>query len=87
MAIVHLFFMIILFYFFARMCKWVDNSVAVQSLLTIVILALSQSLFVCVSGMMDPSISEDVVYIFVVNKRGLHLQVFYRNAVPMLFSS
>lgn len=60
--------------FLARMCKVrVYSSVAVQSLLKIFILALSQSLFVCVTGKMDPRISEDVVYIFVVNKRGLHL--------------
>lgn len=51
----------------------VYSSVAVQSLLKIFILALSQSLFVCVTEKMCPGISEDVVYIFVVNKRGLQL--------------
>lgn len=62
------------FFFLARMCKVrVYSSVAVQSLLKIFILTLSQSLFVCVTGKMGPRISEDVVYIFVVSKRGLHL--------------
>lgn len=51
----------------------VYSSVAVQSLLKIFILALSRSLFVCVTGNMGPRNSKDVVYIFVVNKRGLHL--------------
>lgn len=62
-----------LFHFLPGYVRWEFTVLLLYSHCRRLLFLLSQSLFVCVTGTMGPRVSEDVVYIFVVNERGLHL--------------